>query len=137
MVYKNGKNNINYFVTSIVLPILLALQILYNVYIKNKNSNIYSNIFVVIACLYIFYRFNGYSIGLCKNKLSSPIWGSNELQLWELIIFAILTLYPNWTQIIVIILIIFPIIYIFIGGSFGSMWCAIANIVALKYLYLY
>jgi len=91
----------------------------------------------IIGCIYLFIRFNGYSVSLCDNKLSSPIWSSNEIKVWEFILFAIFILYPNWKLILLIIFILLPLLHIFVGGSYGSMWCAIANIIALYYLYKY
>ena len=131
-------NNINYITTSFVIPFILSLQILYNIYIRNNNRNLYITIIVSFAIYYIFKRFNGYSRSLCNNKLSSPIWGSKELNLWELIIFSLLILYPinNKTKDRIIIL-ISAIIAINIGGGYGSLWCAISNIISLYYLYMY
>ena len=36
------KNNINYITTSFIIPFILSLQILYNVYIRNNNKNIFN-----------------------------------------------------------------------------------------------
>ena len=134
---KMEKNNINYLVTSFLLPFILSLQLYYNVFVRNKNSNKFMKALTIIGCIYLFIRFNGYSVSLCDNKLSSPIWSSNEIKVWEFILFAIFILYPNWKLILLIIFILLPILHIFVGGSYGSMWCAIANIIALYYLYKY
>ena len=134
---KMKKNNINYLVTSFLLPFLLSLQLYYNVFIRNKNTNKFIKLLTILGCVYLFYRFNGYSISLCDNKLSSPIWGTNEIKIWEFILFAIFILYPNWRLISLVLFIILPLIHIFVGGSHGSMWCAIANIIAIYYLYKY
>ena len=86
----------------------------------------------------MFYRFNGYSESLCNNKLSSPVWGSKELRIWELVLFSILTLYPiNHQTKDRMILLLTGIFAIMIGGAYGSLWCAIANIISLYYLYKY
>ena len=76
-------------------------------------------------------------ISLCNNKLLSPIWGSNEIKIWEFILFAILIIYPNWITLFITLTIILPVIYLFVGGSYGSLWCAITNICAIYYLYKY
>ena len=86
--------------------------------------------------IYVFYRFNGFSESLCNNKFSSPIWGSKELMLWEFILFSILIIYPNW-WFISINLLLFPAISIVAGGGYGSLWCAVANLLAFYYLYKY
>ena len=141
------QNNINYIVTSFVIPIILSLQIIYNIYyrryccffsskytIRNNNNNTGLDIIVFTSIAYLFYRFNGYSKSACSNKLSSPIWGSNEIEPWEILGFLILIAMPD----IYIILLGFFILYfvkLIINGGIGSMWCAIANILAVYLLY--
>ena len=131
------KNNINYLTTSVLIPLILSLQVLYNVFIINKNKNKLISIFTVLYILYIFYRFQGYSRPLCNNRLSSPIWASKELELWELIIFATLIMYPNWNYLAFTVFAVFPLIFIISGGGYGSLWCALSNIVAVYCLYKY
>ena len=128
------KNNINYFVTSIILPLLLILQVYFNLYVRNNLKNSLLNIVMIIGSIYLFYRFNGYSTSLCNNNFSSPIWASNEIKLWEFIIFTILIFYPYWKFIIFIILVLFPAIHIVAGGAYGSLWCFVANSIAIYYL---
>ena len=138
---KMEKNIINYLVSSYLIPTILSLMIIYNIFVINKNKNILLSLLVLIAIIYIFIRLNGYSKGSC-NKFSSPIWGCNELKLWELIIFAILIM-PNLyhlkisTPIPSLIISSLILIYYYIEntGGYGSFWCAIANITALYYLY--
>jgi hypothetical protein len=92
------------------------------------------DIIVFQAIVYLFYRFNGYSKSSCTNKLSSPIWGSTEIELWEILGFLILIAMPD----IYVILLEFFILYfvkLIINGGIGSMWCAIANILAVYLLY--
>ena len=134
---KMEKNNINYVVTSFLIPTILSLQTLFNVFIRNQNTNVYITILTIFWCLYLFYRFNGYSKSLCNNRLSSPIWGSNEIKLWEFMLFAIFIFYPSWQMIMFISFIFLPFIYLFVGGSYGSLWCAVANVIAFYYLYKY
>ena len=129
------RNRVNYLTTSVLIPLILSLQVLYNVYIKNKNKNKLITVFSILFILYIFYRFNGYSKPLCNNKLASPIWASKELQLWELVIFATIVLYPNWNTLVFTVFIVFPLIFLLSGGGYGSLWCAVANIVTIYYLY--
>ena len=134
---KMKKNRINYIVTSFLLPMLLSLQILYNVYVYNKNKNNIINLFVLIACLYLFYRFNGYTKSLCNSYFSSPIWGGNEIKLWEIFIFAILIIWPRRLPLFMVFFLIIHFINFFIGGSYGSLWCAIATLHSFIYLYNY
>ena len=91
------KNLINYIVTSFLIPFILSLQILYNVYVVNKENNRLFNVFILLSICYIFIRMNGYSRSVCNNFISSPIWGGNELKLWELLIFVFIILYPSWS----------------------------------------
>ena len=137
---KMKKNNINYLVTSYLIPLLLSLQILYMVFIVNHSSFIkiiddnYLKIFIPILLLYMFYRFNGYSVSLCNNKLSSPIWGSNEIKLWELVLMSFLIFYPDYYMWFAT-LFLFLLIKILVGGGYGTLWCAITNLAAFYYLY--
>ena len=138
---KMKKNIINYLVSSYLIPTILSLMIIYNIFVINKNKNILLSLFVFIVIIFIFIRFNGYSKGSC-NKFSSPIWGGNELKLWELIIFAILIMPSLYhlkisTPIPSLIISSLILIYYYIEntGGYGSFWCAIANITALYYLY--
>ncbi len=82
-------------------------------------------------------KFNGYSISLCKGKFSSPIWGGNEISYWQMVMFCVLIFYPNWNMILFCALILFPFIRIISKGGYGSLWCAIANILAVIYLLTY
>ena len=69
------------------------------------------------------------------NFISSPIWGGNEFKLWELLIFVFIILYPSWSIISLTIFIIFPLIYFFSNGAYGSLWCAIAALFSIYNLY--
>ena len=132
---KMKKNLINYMVTSFLIPFILSLQILYNVYVVNNNNNRLLNVFVLLLICYIFIRMNGYSRSVCNNFLSSPIWSGNELKLWELIIFVLIVMYPSWPIVCFTIFIIFPLIYFFSNGGYGSLWCAIAALFSIYNLY--
>jgi hypothetical protein len=109
---KMKKNIINYIVTSLFIPLILSAQILFNLY---------------------------YSTSICDNYLTSPIWASNEIKFWEFLMFALLIFYPKLDNLFLlsVIFIFFPLLYIFMDGAYGSLWCAVANIVAFKYLLTY
>ena len=99
---KLKKNLINFIVTSFVIPTILSLQLLFNVYIVNNNTNKLINISVAFIIIYIFLKFNeygGYSVGVCDNNISSPIWGSSEIKLYEMIIFLFFIGYNVKTRI--------------------------------------
>ena len=134
--HKMEKNIINYLVSSYLIPTILSLMIIYNIFIIHKNKNILLSLFAFILIIYIFIRFNGYSKGSCS-KFSSPIWGGNELELWELIIFGLFIIGAIKDISLFISLIILIYYYIENTGGYGSFWCAIANITALYYLYKY
>jgi hypothetical protein len=135
---KMKENNINYILSSIAVPLILSFQILFNLFYRNKGKYIPLNILGIGAIFYLFYKFNGYSTSVCNNSLASPIWASNEIKLWEAFIFSILIFYPKKTRdFLAIILILFPILYIFFDGAYGSLWCAIGNIAAFEYLLTY
>jgi hypothetical protein len=140
---KMEKNIINYIVTSFFIPTILSLQIIYNIFIINNidyNDGIKStciSLSAIIACLYFFYKFNGYSISSCSSKLYSPIWGSNEIQLWEAIIFSFIVFYPKLKSILITNFVILPIIFLKFSGGYGSMWCFISTFFSFYYLYVY
>ena len=64
---KMRRNNINYVVTSYLIPAVSVALIIYNVYFINNINNLYLNIFIAVFTLHIFLRFNGYSSSVCKN----------------------------------------------------------------------
>ena len=140
--HKMKRNNINYLVTSYLIPLLLSLQLMYRVFFVNNSEYIkfiddkLLKIFIFIGICYLFYRFNGYSKSICDNKLSSPVWGSNEINIWELILFAFVLWYPNYSMFIGTLILLFGI-KIIVGGAYGTLWCAIANLLAFYYLYKY
>tara|TARA_Y100000817_G_scaffold248113_1_gene200289 strand:- start:263 stop:751 length:489 start_codon:yes stop_codon:yes gene_type:complete len=151
ILWYNGmkKNNINYITTSFIIPLILSLQILYNVYIRNNNKNPFITLIVISVILSIFYKLNGYSKPSC-NKLSSPVWGadptyppifgeSKEIPIWNIVVFCILILYPinNGNIVSVSVITLTSVIALMIGTGVGSLWCAMANIISLYYLYNY
>jgi hypothetical protein len=133
---KMRRNNINYVVTSYLIPTVLVAQIIYNIYFRNNIDNLYLNIFTAIYVIYLFLRFHGYSNSVCDNYFSSPIWGGKELTYLELVTFLILSVFPNWNLILVGMVAAPVMLHIFKGG-YGSLWCAFANVFTLYYLYAY
>jgi hypothetical protein len=131
------KNLVNYIVTSFAIPIVLSMQVLYNVYIINNNHNMTLNIIVGLLICYLFVKFNGYSMSICDNYFSSPIWGGSEIGLLEMTIFLLVILYPYWSVILFTLFLIFPLIHLISKGGYGSLWCAIANILSIYNLYIY
>ena len=91
----------------------------------------------VLYCIYIFTRFHGYSKSVCNNYFSSPIWGSKELKYWEFFIFTVFIAYPDIYVFLLGAVVAVPTIQYMFNGGYGSMYCAIANIWALWYLYKY
>jgi len=134
---KMKKNNINFIVSSIFVPLILSFQILFNLFYKNKGRYTTLNIIGIISIFYLFYKFNGYSKSICNDSYSSPIWGSSELSILEVSIFAILICYPHFEWIYFCLFLFFPFLYIYFDGAYGSLWCAIANVMALYYLFTY
>lgn len=140
--HKMKRNNINYIATSFFIPLIVSLQLIYRVFFINHKEYIkiiddkYLKILIISLVCYIFYRFNGYSKSLCDNKLSSPVWGSSEIGVWELILFTFLLFYPDYFM-IVMTFITLILIKITVGGAYGTLWCAIANLLAFYYLYKY
>ena len=130
------KNRINFLVTSYVVPLLLSLQILFNNYISNKNENKILDVTIFIGIIYLFKRFRGYSYSSACDKLASPVW-SEELKLWEVLVFLFLITYPIFDTIAIIHISVVLLILYNLKGGYGSLWCAIACLFSLKYLYEY
>ena len=129
------KNIINYILSSLLIPGILSLQILFNVYYVNKNTNIILHVISILTILYMFKKFNGYSKE-SVNKFSSPVWGSSEINIYEMLLFLTLIIYPSYFFLILSAITILIIQYSFKGG-YGSLWCSVVNIVALYYLIKY
>ena len=134
---KMKKNNINYIVTSYVIPLILSAQIIYNLFVRAPQSPNSLKLVSILLCIYAFVRFNGYSKSACNNYFSSPIWGSQEIEYWEFCIFILLFVYPNVNFFFIGAIIVIPIIQYIFNGGYGSMFCAVANGGALWYLYKY
>jgi len=131
---QSQKTPVNFWVTSYLIPGILSLMLLYNIFIINPHPPPWIQMMVVVGILYMFLRFRGYSTSLCEKKsLSSPIWGSNELKLWEVLLFAYMSTYPTitWKWICI------PIAYMITQTGYGSMWCAIACVLSVYYLKVY
>ena len=132
------KNKLNYYTTSFLIPSILSLMIIYNLYYRNDfKDNMFVNLFTVAMCLYLFSKFHGYSKSVCDGSLSSPIWGSDEIRYWQIVIYGLAIMYPFWQTVGFELLIVVPLIFYFANGAYGSLWCAVANLMALKYLYQY
>ena len=137
--HKMKKNNINYLVTSYLIPFLLSLQLLYNNFIRLESYGKMDNIIRLISiyCIYyIFIRFNGYSNASCDSYFSSPIWAGKEVDLYILLGFGILVTYPHYDRELIALLTLI-ILQLITNSGYGSMWCAITNLIAFYYLYKY
>tara|TARA_Y100000389_G_C17442286_1_gene509358 strand:+ start:1516 stop:2085 length:570 start_codon:yes stop_codon:yes gene_type:complete len=133
---KMKKNTINYVVTSFIIPLILILQVLFNVYIVNKNTNIFVTLFVICLSIYGIIKLHGYSEGKCNSKYSSPIWGSSEFTFIEMFVFLIFISYPDFYKFLTgLILVLFVRFYF--NSGYGSLWCSAANLAAIKYLFDY
>jgi len=132
---KMKPTNINYLVTSYVIPIILSSMILFNNYIRHQTDNRLLDVLVIAMIIWLFRRLRGYSSSSSCDKLSSPVWGQNELKLWEILLFLFLITYPVIDGLLITNILIVLLILKYVGGGYGSLWCAIACIVSLKYLY--
>jgi len=55
---KMKRNDINFFVTSYLIPIVLSAQIVYNIFFRNRGDNLYLNILSIGLVGYIFFAFS-------------------------------------------------------------------------------
>ena len=138
------KSNLNYILTSYIIPLLLSMQIIYNIFIINKNVNIYIKLISLLVCIYLFYVFNGLYTVNSNNILSSPRWGGSETNMIYafIIIFFILISYGrigfkgDKLCHLLIGLLTLIITFTFTGG-YTSIWCALACSLSFYYLYKY
>ncbi len=135
------KNQINYIVTSFLIPFILSLQIIYNLFIINKVRNPIVIIFVLFYIIFIFMHMNSYS-RKSNNLFDSPIWGGKELPFINMLIFFILIVYGRvglsgeklHFLLIGGMTLLLPFIF---SAGYGSLWCAFANVLAFYYLFSY
>ena len=136
---KMKKNKINLYTTSYLIPFLLSLQVIYNNFIRletYETLDIIVRLMTLYSIYYNFIRYKGYSVYSCDSYFSSPIWGGKEVDLYTLLGFGILLTYPHYDRAIVGLLSLIILQFITNSG-YVSMWCAIANSVAVYYLYKY
>ena len=128
--FSKMKNDwVNFIVTSLIIPIILIMQVIYNIYFINEIDNIFIDALVILGSIYIFYRFHGYSKPMCSNQFSSPIWGNKEIYILEALIFAALISFPSW-KVFLLAVIIISIVKYDIKGAIGSWWCFITAFLA-------
>jgi hypothetical protein len=122
---KMKKDWVNFLVTSFVIPIILIMQVVYNIYFISETDNRLLDAIIIIGSMYIFYRFHGYSQPMCSNKLSSPIWANNDVHVLEALIFAMFITFPSWKAFLIVSLFVFAVKY-YVKGAIGSWWCFMA-----------
>lgn len=139
------KNTINYVITSFMIPFVLFAQVVYNLLVINKLNNVYTYILLGITALVVS-SYNGYT-SPSTNAFSSPNWGDhngeNMINKYiTMFMFCLLITYNrigfNGEKLVSLLLILASLIisFLFTGGN-GSLWCAIANVFSLYYLYEY
>ena len=136
---KMKKNKINLYTTSYLIPFLLSLQLVYNNFIRLESYetlDIIVRLMTLYSIYYNFIRYKGYSVASCDSYFSSPIWGGKEIEFHTILWFSFLIFYPHYDRAIVGLLSLIVLQFITKSG-YGSMWCAIANSVAVYYLYKY
>ena len=142
------KNNINYIITSIIIPSILISQILFNIYYNNnyKNTNILFNIIILLVIIYLFSKFNGYTVKAYHPIFGcNLIWANSKINFLETLIFIILFFVPfskintftlllreNITQIIILLSLL-----MLNRDGVTSVWCSLANIISLELLIKY
>ena len=92
---KMEKNWVNFILTSFFIPLILIAQAVYNIYYRNNISHPLIDIVFIAGIIYLFRKFHGYSSSMECNRLSSPVWGSNELSIWEIMLYATFIFYLN------------------------------------------
>lgn len=129
-------NRTNWFITSLIIPSILSLQVLFNASVHYRHSG--QTILFLPALLwsvYTFVRLHGVSSRAC-GSLGSPVWGGKEFTAVEFAIFSTLIVYPNWSMLFVTWAVLFGISRVVCGG-YGSMWCALSCLLVLRTIYRY
>lgn len=120
---------VNKWTTSYLVPALLSTQLLYNAHVQRTDSML-PYIPAVALSAYMFWRLHGYTTPACCT-LKSPVWGGSEFHAWEFGVFSFLVLYPSWgTWAMSIVLI--STIALTTSGGYGSMWCSLACLEAVR-----
>lgn len=135
------KNNINFFISSYIIPSILLLQIVYNLLFINNIYNIYSYLIILISAIIFYTTYRGYTIH-SNNMFKSPLWGGKENTFIGMLIFFIIIFYGRIgfygekldNLIIGLVSLLFSFYF---NGGYGSMWCYFANIASIYYLYEY
>ena len=126
------KNNINYLLTSFFIPTILILQLISSICIINGFKNYYVYTFLFLASVYLFYKFNGYTIKTDCNNGCNLLWGGVQIYRLELLVFAILLFSKNTTVQYIILT-----SFLLLLNPNGSIWCSLANLKALHMLIKY
>ena len=141
------KNNINYVITTFVIPFILSLQIFYNIFIINKKRSAFISLLAIAMIIIILFKnqlLKGYGLYTyhSKNMFSSPLWNNKEPPLYFLFLFLLLIFYGrigfSGEKLIFLCIIFSSLLFsLLFSGGFGTLWCSFANILALYYLYKY
>lgn len=139
---KFAETSLNYWVSSVAIPALLGLQLLFNAYTlhvsdqRRVSSSMVIGLYAaaVLMTLYIKLRLEGYSIASC-NAFGSPVWTGHEITMPEMGLFILILLFPRWKVACLTILLVILLRYAFPGGGYGSLWCALSILYALRVVY--
>jgi len=140
--YTNMKiTNLNYILSSYIIPSILSLQLLYNIFVINNNANIFIKLITLIYCGVLFYIYNSSYTKKSTNPYSSPEWGGVKTSTFLVLLFILLVFYGRFNinsgWIIVFLSFILSYLLSKNGEGTGSLWCIISNSLAIYYLYLY
>lgn len=138
---KMKKNNINYVVTSFVIPTILLAQVIYSLLFVNNLHNIFAYLIIALSGYILYNRYNGYSVP-SKNYFESPTWGGKETNFLSMLLFFFVIFYgriglsgEKLQNLFIGLLTLIASFYF--SGGFGSIWCALANVASLVYLFRY
>jgi hypothetical protein len=130
------RNDLNYYVTSFLIPTLLTAQVMFLPVVVFKNKYpLYTLLAAALSSL-LYIRLNGYSRPIKHSYLSSPEWASPGLRVSEALIFAVAIFWTNISNFIYAVVIILTAKYL-VGGAIGSLWCAVSTLASLYYWMYY
>jgi hypothetical protein len=139
---KMKNNNINYYLTSYIIPLILSLQVIYSIFFINKDVPSYILIPAILNIVYLFFSYNSSYTIPSKNLFKSPLWGGTKGTPISMLLFSMLIFYgriglSGWKLINSGAIVLTLILSFLFSGGFGTLWCAFANIASLYYLFIY
>ena len=130
------RNDLNYYVTSFMIPSVLSAQVMFLPLVVYKNKYPLYTLVAAALCVWLYIRLNGYSKPIEHSYLSSPEWASPGLRAGEALLFAVAIFWSNFKNLLYAVVIILTAKFL-VGGAIGSLWCAVSTLASFYYWMYY